>query len=219
MREELLKESFEKAGELIGNDSLNSRAIYLADYISDDFKYPITAKSLIRYYKGESTPRLEVLEGLAAFLGMKDYEHYLQSRKPEKQEERERLGFRKEKRPGKKELWLLVGFLLVALGAPAYHALVKEDADCIAWVGTEYEAVPCSGSELEMEFNQDLLDNFKRIEVTGQTEFFRHGRPQIWYYKNGGELEYYTAPGLHPENKMTLKPITKYMINKYVKGK
>lgn len=219
MIQKLLEESFERAGELCGSDTLNSRANYLADYISDDFKYPITAKSLIRYYKEESTPKLEVLDGLAAFLGMKDYKHYLLSRKPEKQEAREGLELHREKKPGKKEIWLLLGFLLVALGAPAYHALVKEETDCIAWVGTEYEAVPCSGSELEMEFSQDLLDNFKRVEVTEETEFFRHGRPQIWYYKNGGELEYYTAPGLHPENKKTLRPITKYMINKYVKGK
>lgn len=218
MIKELLEESFEKAGELCGSETLNGRANYLSDYLTEDFRYSITAKSLNRYYKRESTPKPEVLDGLAAFLDMRDYQHYVENRTKKKPVEREGLGFKKAKKPEGKELWLLLGFLLVALGAPAYHVLVKEETDCIEWVGMEYQAVPCSGKELEREYNQELLDNFKKVEVNGNTEFFRHGRPQIWYYKNGGELEYFTAPGLHPENGKTLKPITKYMIGKYVKG-
>src|SRR5690625_3192804 len=196
MIQKLLEESFEEAGKLTANGSLNGRATYLADFISDDYRYPITAKSLIRYYKGESTPKPEVLDGLAAFLGMKNYKDYRQSSRPQRQMEREPIGFYKEKKLGRQEFKFLVVFLLVAIGVPGYQTLVKDETNCITWVGMEYKSVPCSGKELEMEFNQDLLENFKRIEVNGDTEFFRHGRPRIWYYKNGEELEYYTAPGL-----------------------
>lgn len=219
MTEKIIEESFEKAGEVGGGDTLNSRAVYLSEYLTEDHKYSITAKSLIRYFKKENKPKLEVLDGLAAFLGLEDFEHYVQSRTPTKPIEGERLGWYKGKRLRGKEFWLLLGFFLLALGAPAYQMLVKEESTCIEWMGMEYQAVSCSGEKLQKGFNQDLLENFKRIEVNADTEFFRHGQPQVWYYKNGEELEFYTAPGLHPENGRTLKPITKYMINKYVKGK
>ncbi len=40
---------------------------------------------------------------------------------------------------------------------------------------------------------------------------------RIWYGKNReGELEYFSSQGLHPQTGKTLKPITRYMIEKYI---
>ena len=45
------------------------------------------------------------------------------------------------------------------------------------------------------------------------------GSERLWYGKNKNkELEYFTAFGKHPETGKTLKPITKYMIAKYICG-
>lgn len=47
--------------------------------------------------------------------------------------------------------------------------------------------------------------------------FDKSGNAQIWYGKNlKGELEIFTSLGLHPETGKTLKPISKYMIEKYI---
>lgn len=64
----------------------------------------------------------------------------------------------------------------------------------------------------------ERLKNFRKIPVDCNTEFFdSSGKPKIWYGKNAKKtLEYFTSLGLHPETGKTLKPITKYMINKYV---
>jgi len=31
-------------------------------------------------------------------------------------------------------------------------------------------------------------------------------------------LEYFTAPGIHPQNGKTLKPVTSYIIDKYLRN-
>jgi hypothetical protein len=38
----------------------------------------------------------------------------------------------------------------------------------------------------------------------------------IWYCKQDGKCDFINAPGLHPESGKTLKPISKYVIKKYV---
>ena len=43
-------------------------------------------------------------------------------------------------------------------------------------------------------------------------------QPLILYGKNAAkEYEYFTHPGLHPETGKTLKPISRYIIKKYIK--
>ena len=37
----------------------------------------------------------------------------------------------------------------------------------------------------------------------------------VWYNKSDGKVEFFTNYGLHPENGKTLKPISKYILNKY----
>jgi hypothetical protein len=51
-----------------------------------------------------------------------------------------------------------------------------------------------------------------------EDEFFNEdGSVKLWYGKNKNkDLEYFTALGLHPETGKTLKPITQYMIDKYI---
>ena len=61
-------------------------------------------------------------------------------------------------------------------------------------------------------------DFFKKINPDCEYSFFNNdGSVRVWYGKNvSKELEFFTDLGLHPETGKTLKPITQYMIDKYV---
>ena len=56
----------------------------------------------------------------------------------------------------------------------------------------------------------------RKIDVSDTTTFFKHEKAQVWYCKKEKQIEYFNGPGFHPENGKVLKPITNYMIEKYV---
>lgn len=98
------------------------------------------------------------------------------------------------------------------------------DQNCMVWVKNYYEVADCEALKYTAEvrpFNQNLLDNFKKIIVCDTTTFFKNGdidKPVIWYGKapDKKQYEYFNQPGLHPETGKTLKPISKYIIDKYI---
>jgi hypothetical protein len=101
--------------------------------------------------------------------------------------------------------------------------LILPEKECMKWEGDHYEAVDCknekSGSEnfLSVEVLNENLLSFKKIEVDINTVFFKKGQPIIWYGKSfDGNFEYFNQPGLHPETGKILKPISQYIIKKYV---
>ena len=68
-------------------------------------------------------------------------------------------------------------------------------------------------------YDKKRFENFRIVDVDITTSFFseQNQKPLLWYYKTeNGEIEYYTAPGLHPVNGKTLKAVTEYIIEKYV---
>lgn len=89
---------------------------------------------------------------------------------------------------------------------------------CMFWSGDHYQLISCSqkmGDTLVVAFDSIKLTNFKKITrpdtITGRSK----GR--VWYIKLKGELEFYTSDGSHPvEYNRKLKPITDYIINKYI---
>lgn len=105
-----------------------------------------------------------------------------------------------------------------AVGIPAYIGYHSAAQECMLWKEDHFEQVSCSGSRYEHPLNPLKLENFKKIQVSDTTDFFRHDQPQVWYDKSNGRLEYFSAPGIHPENGKTLKPITEYMIQKYIRN-
>ena len=102
-------------------------------------------------------------------------------------------------------------------------SLVFPKKECMLWIGNHYEAVDCKNEKLAIGnitsvvvLNENLL-SFKKIEVDTNTVFFKKGKPIVWYGKSfDGNYEYFNQPGLHPETEKTLKPISKYIIKKYI---
>lgn len=225
MTQELLKKAFEKAETVTASDSVNARAVHLAEVVSEDFNYSITSKSMSRYFCGETTPKKEVLDALAKYLQYEDYEDFVVQESeetpsslrpsPTSQKPNAQKVFRKKIVQRKRPVLIILAVLL--LGSTSYYAFVKNAKECVVWVGDHYEEVACSGDELEKPYNKQLLEEFRKVQVNDTTTFFKYGKPVIWYDKSNKRLEYFTAPGLHPTNGKTLKPISEYMINKYVK--
>lgn len=89
---------------------------------------------------------------------------------------------------------------------------------CMYWAGDHYEQVPCSqklGDTPVVLLDTEKLRNFKKImqpdTITAKSKGF------VWYVKINGHIEFYTSAGFHPiDQRLRLKPITDYMIRKYI---
>ncbi|WET01716.1 hypothetical protein [Flavobacterium sp. YJ01] len=118
--------------------------------------------------------------------------------------------------------YLAITAVLFGLGLIIY--LVLPNQQCMQWSGNHYELVDC---DLKIEsagaFNRiELLDksllNLKKVNVTETTIFFdKNGDAIIWYAKTANGIDFFSCHGRHPENNKALKPVTKYIIDKYVK--
>lgn len=215
MIRKLLEEAFKKAEIVTGRESVNARAAYLAEVITEEHKYPITPKSLYRYYQGETTPKKEVMDSLSVFLGYENYEGFIL-----RYTEKQGVSLRMTKRGGRKRFdtkKTVIAVIMISLISLAMLFGLGSNEDCIVWVKDRYEAARCTGNRLERPYSAELLDNFEKVEVNSETSFFKSGNAAIWYDKSDKKLEFFTAPGIHPTNGKTLKPITQYMINKYIK--
>src|SRR5690606_2753570 len=94
----------------------------------------------------------------------------------------------------------------------------------MVWEGTQFVETDFDSQKMKTEqmhlLDENQIELFKKIRPNCDTQFFdAKGKAQLWYGKNqNGELEYFTDLGRHPETGKTLKPITRYMIKKYVCG-
>ncbi|MBL0738061.1 hypothetical protein JI750_14260 [Flavobacterium sp. GN10] len=95
---------------------------------------------------------------------------------------------------------------------------------CMQWSGEHYEKVSC---DLEVNglasfnvvepFDKTVFD-LKKINVCDTTAFFdKNGEAIVWYGKTANGIDFFNGHGRHPENNSSLKPVTRYILNKYVK--
>tara|TARA_R110002126_G_scaffold282681_1_gene431232 strand:- start:320 stop:1195 length:876 start_codon:yes stop_codon:yes gene_type:complete len=111
--------------------------------------------------------------------------------------------------------------LIIMLSGIGYSFLPKKE--CMQWQKDHYEAVDCETKAVgfvdlysTMPLNKNML-NFRKIKICDTTTFFKHNKPILWYCKKGNQLVFFNGPGFNPENEKPLKPITQYMIDKYMK--
>ncbi|WP_073484664.1 MULTISPECIES: hypothetical protein [unclassified Flavobacterium] len=120
------------------------------------------------------------------------------------------------------KIWWYSGItaVLVVLCFIIYLALQKKD--CMQWSDNHYEEVSC---DLKMEgigtfnapepYDERIID-LRRIKVCDTTTFFKNEKAVVWYAKVGDSVEFFNTHGMHPENGRALRPITPYIIHKYV---
>lgn len=112
--------------------------------------------------------------------------------------------------------------LLCLISVITYY--VFQDKECMQWSGDHYEMVDC---DLKIEdpvksANIEIIDptliHLKKIKVCDTTTYFdKNGVAIVWYAKTANGIDFFDAHGRHPENNSPLRPVTHYILNKYVK--
>jgi hypothetical protein len=128
---------------------------------------------------------------------------------------------KKELSVNHKRLVIPALILVITLSGFGYFFLPKKE--CMQWQKDHYEAVDCETKAIgfvdlysTMPLNKNML-TFRKIKICDTTTFFKHNKPILWYCKTGNHLDFFNEPGFNPENEKPLKPITQYMIDKYIK--
>ena len=59
----------------------------------------------------------------------------------------------------------------------------------------------------------------KRIKVDENTRFFnKNGKPVLYYYQKGSDIEFFKRRGYHPQYGVELMPVTKEIVEEYFSG-
>lgn len=122
---------------------------------------------------------------------------------------------------------LAIGFLgLIGLTSISYTAknIIAPEPQCMQWQKNHYEIVDCNTENHQsllkqydvIPYDEDQSKLFK-IEVSDTTTFFKNGKPLYWYCKVDGKPDFFNTHGIHPETGKALKPVSEYIVEKYVK--
>ncbi|SFW48099.1 hypothetical protein [Chitinophaga sancti] len=114
---------------------------------------------------------------------------------------------------------LLILILVGAFGYIIWSIIfVPYHERCMYWAGDHYVPVSCNQQfrdTIAIAYDPLKMENFRRITTPDTITTNAIGR--VWYYKENNILEYYTADGYHPvKNYKKLKPLTAYIISKYI---
>jgi hypothetical protein len=245
MHDRLISEAFAKAeSQLKKENGIKPTMTKCADRLSlflDEKGYSYSAKSLINAFKeAKSNPEMkikqpQVVQWLSYYLGYEDYVGYVNNVRAQPDDvkmeetepsdvEREKENVGTEKSPSRAHhKFLLMGTVVVAIIAliTALY-LYTQRQRWMQWKEDHYEEVDFSASALKsgnlVVYEEVKMQRFKKISAHCETTFFTpSGKVMIWYGKNGEkEIECFSNHGLHPETGKPLKPITSYIIEKYI---
>ncbi len=227
----MLKNLFNQLFNMLENErdndkkTKNGNAIYFIERVLEEkFEKPnyISSKTLKGYYEkyvegkehNSGEPSSELKNLIAQYLNFKNYLDF-----ENENSKVDSLKINKLPTDFKTILtrkWIIPAIITASLGSGLYINAGKNE-NCIVWKENHYEAVECSTDfSTPMLKNLDL-ENFKKIDKSDINEFFINGKPIIWYGKSSkGKIEYFNSRGVHPITGNELKPVTQYIINKYV---
>ena len=231
MNKILIIRAFEKAtAELEKNGNKkptkSDKAKEISDFIYRNTNFNLGERSFRDYYNGAKTilnleedihiKQQQVIQGLCKYLSFDTYEEF----KIDIQEPENRPVFENTKKWTIKNKWviILIFFILTYLGA--YQFVTRER--WMVWEDGQYKEVDFDIEKYHINqlkiYKEDRVKYFKQIDPDCDYIFFdTDNTVRVWYGKNHKkQLEYFTDFGLHPETGKTLKPITHYMIDKYV---
>lgn len=121
-----------------------------------------------------------------------------------------------------KVIYAIIGVTLFLCLIGIYYKLSYKE--CMQWSGDHYEMVDCDlkiqgfGTAANIEIFDPTLVNLRKVKVCDTTTCFdKNGVATIWYAKRGNEVDFFNAHGRHPENNHPLRPVTPYILNKYVR--
>lgn len=122
---------------------------------------------------------------------------------------------------------IAIGFFgLIGLTSIGYTAknIIDPQPQCMQWQKNHYEVVDCNSENQELLLKKyDIIpfdehqSKLIKIEVSDTTVFFKNGKSLYWYCKVNDKPEFFNTHGVHPETGKALKPVSKYIIHKYIK--
>ena len=218
------KEAFEEHGIQV---STNKAAERISEFISVNSKVPFGAKSLrlLHSKTKDASESVEIKQpqvviALCNYLAYDSYEAYALSKKGRQEIESKPTVPSGPKSFISMHKWPLSIFLFILTGSGVYFMTNKQR--WMIWDQTHYIEVPFDAEALQNGqlklLKQDKIENFKKVHLSCKDVLFNPDESaRFWYGKNAKkELEYFTDVGLHPETGKTLKPLSKYMIEKYI---
>lgn len=132
---------------------------------------------------------------------------------------------KKEKSPQGKEanrIWenskKYIAILLLVIATAIVVKLLARQPRCLTWNNDHYELVDCEGDYPIVPYRDDLLE-FRKIEVSDTTTFFKNGKPIVWYSKQDNGYTFFNAAGENPITGKELKPISRYIIENRIPKK
>jgi hypothetical protein len=120
-------------------------------------------------------------------------------------------------------LYLILGIVGVFSVGYVVKDVVLPKKQCMQWQNDHYELVDCQNETNSLYTSSPILPTddkameLKKIVVSDTTTFFEGGKASIWYCKVDGVPEFFDGPGFHPITGKGLRPVTDYIIEKYIK--
>ncbi|WP_417359143.1 hypothetical protein [Galbibacter sp.] len=228
----LIQGVFQKAKEESGQTSINSCCNHLEGRFREDFKcYEGTSsRSFTRLHKKyieeshheKAAPKAELLDAMSRYLGHKDYQDFLISQGNGKKSSSSHSSFSNARKKPNRERIIILFIGLVIGSLLGYKILTggtgsQPSPECMIWNQTHFEKISCELS-LNIEkagkiigFDATLFSSMKMIpenEVrVGDSYYYKVGRDSI---------QYFSWYGKHPLKGEDLKPVTDYIIGKYI---
>lgn len=234
MIKKLLEKLFEKIKDEkdIDSKTKNGISIYFVEKILEErFKKPnfIGAKTVKGYFdkyveKKENRsgePNSELKDIISKYLGYVDFLDFENKNKSNTSSLIKIIKSSIIKKSGinnnSPTKWLIPTIIMATIISGTYFTEVFKSEDCIIWKTDHYQKIDCE-NEFSIPMLKDLnIKNFRKVKVEEIKVFFSNGNPLIWYGRStNGKLEYFNSRGVHPITGIELKPITQYIINKYV---
>lgn len=116
---------------------------------------------------------------------------------------------------------LLYSFFIIAILIVSYQLGKSFNPQCMYWNGEHYVPISCRDTavtEPKIALDKGMAANFCRIMKSDTLT--KNSLGKVWYAKlSVDSIEFYTAPAFHPVFRdKKLKPMTEYILNKYVLG-
>ncbi len=187
-----------------------------------------------------NNPNADLLNKAAEYLGCKNYEDFVTKKalknndgKDEEDDDRVIItsnsgeeikdGFFIWVKSNRKVVIINTVVLFIITVIISSDILSKKKSRWMSWQKNHYIEVQFDPNKYQKDqleiYDQHKLEVFKKVlNPDCTTKYFNDKKePITWYYKKGkGNLEIFTAPGLHPTNGKTLKKITRYIIRKHI---
>jgi hypothetical protein len=211
---QLILDCYEKAE----NESKLPSKSSVLNYLSEQLNMNVSDRTLQRYYNrfvendgSKGIPNYEILNTLSNYLGFENFRNYCDNLQITKKKVPSNFNFKK----------LGIGASVIGtIGLGSYFLGTNEPGNCMKWKVDSYVKTPCENAASSiypsLPMDENLMENFRKIKVNENTQFFEYGKPKIWYSKTSGKIEFFNSPGNHPATGKPLKPITQYMVDKYV---